>query len=65
MKTYRIVLADDHVLIRHGIKNILHEDPAFQVVAEVGNGEELLTLLKEDIPDLLILGVSMPKMSGI
>ncbi len=64
-RTYRIVLADDHVLIRHGIKNIISQDPSLEIVGEVCDGDELLAYLKTDLPDLLILDISMPKMSGI
>lgn len=64
-RTYRIVLADDHVLIRHGIKNIISQDPSLEIVGEVCDGEELLVYLKGDVPDMLILDISMPKMSGI
>ncbi len=64
-RTYRIVLADDHVLIRHGIKNIISQDLSLEIVGEVCDGEELLAYLKRDVPDLLILDISMPKMSGI
>ena len=42
---YRVVLADDHVLIRHGIKNIISQNDDLEVVGEVGDGEELLELL--------------------
>ncbi len=64
-RTYRIVLADDHVLIRHGIKNIISKETSLEIVGEVSDGEELLAYLKGDVPDLLILDISMPKMSGI
>ena len=64
-KIYKIVLADDHVLIRHGIKNIIKQTPDLQVTGEVSNGEELLNLLETDIPDMLILDIMMPKISGI
>ncbi len=62
---FKILLADDHVLIRHGIKNIIKRDPTLQVVGEVCDGEELMRFLAKDMPDLLILDISMPKMSGI
>jgi DNA-binding NarL/FixJ family response regulator len=62
---YRIVLADDHVLIRHGIKNIINQVPALQVVGEASNAEELFELLEKNIPDMLILDITMPKISGI
>jgi len=61
----RIVLADDHVLIRHGIKNIISQDGRMEIVGEVGNGEELLNTLAGKTVDLLILDISMPKISGI
>ena len=62
---YRIVLADDHALIRHGIKNIISQDESLEIVGEVGDGEELMAYLERDIPDMLILDISMPKVSGI
>ena len=62
---YTIVLADDHALIRHGIKNIISQDESLAIVGEVGDGEELLACLETGLPDLLILDISMPKVSGI
>ena len=62
---YTVLLADDHVLIRHGIKNIIKQNDKLEVVGEVSNGEELIDFLKEQVPDLLILDISMPKISGI
>ncbi len=64
-KQYRILLADDHVLIRHGIRNIISNNPALKVIGEVGDGEELLAFLEKMVPDLLILDISMPKLTGI
>jgi len=62
---YRIVLADDHVLVRQGIKKIIQEDPQMAVIGEADDGLELLALLKECRPDLVILDISMPKMRGL
>lgn len=62
---YRIVLADDHVLIRHGIKNIIAKEEHLKIVGEVGDGEELLSYLKNDLPELVILDISMPKINGV
>ncbi len=62
---YRILLADDHALIRHGIKNIINQDDRLRVVGEVSDGIELMEYLEKNIPDLLILDISMPRMSGI
>ena len=62
---YRILLADDHTLIRHGIRNLISNNPALTVIGEVGDGEELLAFLETSQPDLLILDISMPKLTGI
>ena len=62
---YRILLADDHTLIRRGIRNLISNNPALEVIGEVGDGEELLTFLKTSQPDLLVLDISMPKLTGI
>jgi DNA-binding NarL/FixJ family response regulator len=62
---YRIMLADDHVLIRHGIKNIIAQDPGMEIIAEVSDGDDLLDALNKTPADLLILDISMPRTSGI
>jgi DNA-binding NarL/FixJ family response regulator len=65
MTTYKIVLADDHVLFREGIKRIIEGLPGVQIVGEVGDGLALLELLKKSVPDLIILDISMPNLQGI
>ena len=65
MRPYQIVLADDHILLRQGIKSIIQASPNMEVVGEAGDGLELLALLKEVTPDLVILDISMPKLRGI
>ena len=62
---YRIVLADDHVLIRHGIKNIVTSEEDLHIVGEFGDGEELLAFLKTDLPELIVLDISMPNINGV
>lgn len=64
-KQYTILLADDHTLIRHGIRNLISNNPALKVIGEVGDGEELMEYLKTTQPELLILDISMPKLTGI
>jgi DNA-binding NarL/FixJ family response regulator len=64
-KMYRILLAEDHALVREGIKKILEDFADFQVVGEAGDGLQLLELLKTLSTDLVILDISMPGMSGI
>lgn len=65
MDKRRIMLADDHPLLRQGLKKILQESPEMEVVAEAGDGMELLRLLPKACPDLIIIDVSMPKLRGI
>ena len=57
-----IILTDDHVLARQGLRRIIQEDPAMQVIHEAGDGLELLELLKESTPDVVILDISMPRL---
>ena len=62
---YRIVLADDHVLLRQGLRRILEGVGDLEVIGEAGNGLELLGLLKRLIPHLVVLDISMPHLRGI
>lgn len=65
MDNIRIVLADDHVLVRDGIKSLLEEQPDMEVVAEASDGKEAIDILEKDLPDLLIVDIRMPEMNGI
>ena len=65
MDTYRIVLADDHVMFRQGIKNILKGAKDLEVVGEAGDGLKLLEFLKKITPDMVILDISMPNLRGL
>jgi DNA-binding NarL/FixJ family response regulator len=65
MADYKIVLADDHVILRHGMKSIIDDVPGFCVVGEADDGAELLKMLRTATPDLVILDISMPKIRGI
>lgn len=64
-KEIRILVADDHVLIRHGIKNIVKANDALQVVGEASSGEELMGFLETAEVDLIILDISMPGIGGM
>jgi len=61
----RIVLADDHALIRHGIRKMIEENSTFRVVGEAADGLDLIELLKTTPADLVILDISMPRLRGI
>jgi len=65
VKPYSIILADDHVIFRRGIRKIIQEVADFKVVGEAGDGLELLELLKDIRPDLIILDISMPHLRGL
>jgi len=65
VEPYRVVLADDHLLFREGMKRLIEEMPDVEVIGEASDGLELLTLLKELNPDLAILDISMPNLRGI
>jgi DNA-binding NarL/FixJ family response regulator len=65
MIMYKIVLAEDHVLVREGIKKIIEALPGLHIVGEVGDGLELLELLKGLAVDMVILDISMPSLPGI
>lgn len=65
MKTITIVLADDHVLLRTGLKLLLEKKPNIKVVGEASDGTEAIKLLVELKPEILILDISMPKVDGI
>jgi len=62
---YKIVLADDHVLVRQGIKRIIEEDSGMKVVGEAGDGLELLELLEKIHPDLIVCDIAMPRLRGL
>lgn len=61
----RIVLADDHWLMRDEMRRILERQPDLAIVGEAENGEEALKLVKELEPDIILLDVRMPKLSGV
>jgi DNA-binding NarL/FixJ family response regulator len=61
----RIILADDHDLVRSGIKALLSMVDGLEVIAEARNGEELIALVDSLMPDVVMTDISMPKMDGI
>ena len=60
----RIVLADDHPVVRIGVRNMLTEKDGFLVVGEASDGDEAITQTLELEPDILLLDVSMPRLPG-
>ncbi|WMI65422.1 response regulator transcription factor [Aestuariibaculum sp. YM273] len=65
MSVINVVLADDHVLVRDGIKALLEDQDGIQVIDEASNGLEALEIIKKQKPHLLIVDIRMPEMNGI
>lgn len=65
MDPYRILLADDHVLFREAISKSIRGTKGLEVSGGVSDGLELLDFLKKSVPDLIILDISMPNLSGL
>jgi len=65
MEKINIVLADDHILVRKGIKAMLESEEDLNVIGEAGNGREALEIAKILHPDILVLDIRMPEMTGI
>lgn len=63
--SYQIVIVDDHFVVRGGLKLILETDQRFDVVGEAEDGAKGLDILKEKAPDLVLLDLNMPNMSGL
>ncbi|HKO10319.1 MAG TPA: response regulator transcription factor [Acidobacteriaceae bacterium] len=63
--TIRILLADDHPVVRIGVRNMLQSEPSFEVVGEVGDGDEAITETLELLPDILLLDLYMPRLPGL
>ncbi|MBO5057415.1 MAG: response regulator transcription factor [Lachnospiraceae bacterium] len=61
----KVMLADDHILLREGIKNLLEFDGSIEVIEQASDGFECLDKLKEAKPDILLLDINMPRMNGI
>jgi DNA-binding NarL/FixJ family response regulator len=63
--TIRVLLADDHDIVRQGLKSVLRAHPEFNVVAEARDGEEAVREARKAQPDLVVMDVRMPKLGGI
>lgn len=65
MPPIRIILADDHKLVRQGMRSLLESQPGFEVIGEAGDGEEALKLMESLSPDIAFMDVMMPNLNGI
>ena len=65
MKVIRILLADDHTVVRKGLSLLLESHPGFKVIAEASNGREAVAMAEAHTPDVVVLDVAMPTLNGI
>lgn len=63
--TVRVLIADDHALVRRGFRRLLEDDPRIQVVGEAGSGLEAVEMAQSLHPHVLLLDISMPELSGL
>src|SRR5215467_1866157 len=61
----RIVIADDHPIVRHGLREMIEEDSSLTVVGEAGDGLKALSQIEQLKPDVTVLDIDMPKMDGL
>ena len=65
MKIIRILLADDHTVVRKGLRLLLESQPGFAVIADASDGREAVTLAEQHSPDVVVMDVAMPGLNGI
>lgn len=65
METIKILLAEDHVVVREGIRELIQGEEDMEIVGEAGDGEEAVALVSQVEPDVVLMDIAMPKMNGI
>src|SRR5664279_5659170 len=65
MKKVRVLLADDHKIVRDGLRLLIDGQPDMQVVGEAANGKEVLLQARELKPDVVVMDLSMPELNGL
>ena len=61
----RVILADDHHLVRQGIRSLLEKADDIEIIAEAENGQEAINLVRNLTPDVLVMDIAMPRLNGI
>jgi DNA-binding NarL/FixJ family response regulator len=64
-KNFNIVLAEDHTILREGLKSLLSSQPDLKIVGEAGDGLEAIRCVRDHSPDMILLDLSMPRMTGL
>ena len=62
---YNVLIVDDHFVVREGLKLIIETSDSFQIIGEAENGEEALSFIEKKKPDVILMDLNMPKMSGL
>ncbi|EJS64481.1 DNA-binding response regulator [Bacillus wiedmannii] len=62
---YNVLIVDDHFVVREGLKLIIETSDSFQIIGEAANGEEALSFIEKKEPDVILMDLNMPKMSGL
>lgn len=65
MPMFKILIADDHAVVRRGLRQIINDEPDFEVVAEAKNGQEVLELIEQNGCDVVVLDITMPDKNGL
>src|SRR4051794_30493376 len=61
----RLLIADDHALVRSGLRSMLEREPGFEIIGEAEDGREAVELCRSLRPDLILMDVRMPRMDGL
>ena len=61
----RLIMADDHPIFREGLRQIIEKDSRIKIIGEADNGQKALELIEEKIPDIALLDIDMPKLTGL
>ncbi|MGH0943000.1 response regulator [Bacillus mycoides] len=62
---HNVLIVDDHFVVREGLKLIIETSDSFQIIGEAANGEEALSFIEKKKPDVILMDLNMPKMSGL
>ena len=65
MEKIKVLLADDHIVVREGIRELIQDEDDMVVVGEAGNGEEAVEMVSQLTPDVVLMDIAMPKLNGI
>jgi DNA-binding NarL/FixJ family response regulator len=63
--TSRLLLVDDHAVVRSGLRMLLESEPDFEIIGEAGSGREALAAVAETHPDIVLMDIGLPDISGI